>query len=156
MGSLKCSLNGRLLATARAARRRVLDRPAGETDAAVSSVDGLARVVVGCVLDTIVAVEPWTSGAMDVVVPVHRSWLVIAESDAGAGTVVAVVIVAAVAWELSRDKNEMQQPWNKRPLELQFFFFSRTGNRTSQPETNGSSVMIQSKPKRSSDCLFIP
>lgn len=123
MGSLKCSLNGRLLATARAARRRVLDRPAGETDAAVSSVDGLARVVVGCVLDTIVAVEPWTSGAMDVVVPVHRSWLVIAESDAGAGTVVAVVIVAAVAWELSRDKNEMQQPWNKRPLELQFLFF---------------------------------
>lgn len=100
----------------------MLDRPAGETDAAVSSVDGLARVVVGCVLDTIVAVEPWTSGAMDVVVPVHRSWLVIAESDAGAGTVVAVVIVAAVAWELSRDKNEMQQPWNKRPLELQFFF----------------------------------
>lgn len=111
MGSLKCSLNGRLFTTVAAARRRVVDRQTVETGAAISVLDGLERVVVGCGLGTIVAVESWTSGVVvvDVVVPAQCSWVVmISESDAG------TVIVVAVALELSRDKNETQQPWRKK------------------------------------------
>lgn len=118
MGSLKCSLNGKLLATARARRRRASDRSTGETGAVVSVVDGLAKVVVGCVLGTIVVVEPWTSGAVDVVVPAQRSCVVIPESDVGAAV---VAVVVAGAWELSRDKNETQQPWKiTKALALRF------------------------------------
>lgn len=114
MGSLKCSLNGRLFTTVAAARRRVVDRQTVETGAAVSVLDGLERVVVGCGLGTIVAVESWTSGVVVVVVPAQCSWVVmISESDAG------TVIVVAVALELSRDKNETQQPWRKKKTKKQ-------------------------------------